>query len=135
MVAKLAEWDLSHLADDAALVVSELLTNGLRESGDVVIMTLAREAKGAVVRVWDSSPEMPVMKELDFLTEKGRGLHIIAALSSEHGCDRADSGGKVSWARLTIGSRPFRSPATETGYRIDDPSPHSHRHVNERHIE
>ena len=99
----LTAWGMSGRADDAELVVSELLANGLVASGETVIMTLARQKRGVVIGVWDSSPCLPVLRHPGSLDEDGRGLHIVAALSSDHGCDRADSGGKVVWAHLTTG--------------------------------
>jgi anti-sigma regulatory factor (Ser/Thr protein kinase) len=98
----LIAWGMPGLVDDAELVASELLTNGLIASGETVIMNLTRERKGVVIAVWDSCPRLPVVRCPGHLAEIGRGLHIVSALSSEHGCDRADSGGKVVWARLPI---------------------------------
>jgi hypothetical protein len=79
-----------------------LLTNALRHVGDAAVMALAREENGVVVGVWDGSLDMPTPKQLDPLTLDGRGLHLVAAVSSEHGCYRSPSGGKVVWARLKI---------------------------------
>ena len=97
----LAAWGMPDLVDDAELVVSELLTNGLIASGETVVLNLAREKNGIFIGVWDSSPRMPVVRHPGDLTEDGRGLHIVKALSSEHGCHRAHAGGKLAWARLT----------------------------------
>lgn len=103
-VDTLTAWEIPDLIDDGQLVVSELLTNALRHVGDPVLMALTREENGVAVGVWDSSPDMPAPRRLDPLTLDGRGLHLVAAVSSEHGCYRSASGGKVVWARLKIGN-------------------------------
>jgi hypothetical protein len=50
--------------------------------------------------VADPSPEMPVMRQPDFLAETGRGLHVVASLSDDWGWTAPGRDGKVVWARF-----------------------------------
>jgi anti-sigma regulatory factor (Ser/Thr protein kinase) len=104
----LRAWGLPGLIDDAELIVSELLTNARLHAGGTAVMVLAREdddgGEGIMVGVWDRSPDMPTPKRPGRLAEKGRGLHLVAALSSEHDHYPSESGGKVVWALLKNGN-------------------------------
>jgi anti-sigma regulatory factor (Ser/Thr protein kinase) len=104
----LTMWGLPGLTDDAELIVSELLTNALLHAGGTAVMVLTRENDGEgeaiMVRVWDRSPGMPLRKRPGPLADEGRGLHLVAALSSAHDHYPSESGGKVVWALLKSGN-------------------------------
>lgn len=97
--AALAEWDASHLADDAALVASELVTNAVRCARSVVMTVHAGDAGRITLEVWDDSPEPPVPRGDDPTGGCGRGLVIVEALADVWGWEPAD-GGKCVWAVL-----------------------------------
>ncbi|MGI8328855.1 ATP-binding protein [Actinomadura scrupuli] len=118
---RLCKWDCSHISDDALLVVTELITNAIRETpGQEIKLALRREAGAVVIGVWDRSPRPPRpappvepvldgldLSEHDFDTDGGRGLHLVAALSAGwgHQPDPIDPAtgrlpGKWVWARL-----------------------------------
>jgi anti-sigma regulatory factor (Ser/Thr protein kinase) len=102
----LAHWGFAHLGDDAALVVSELVTNAVRyalcphdDGGDPPItLMLLRVFPHVVLAVADPSDKAPVPKEPDFISENGRGLYIVETYSRHWGWDRLDTGGKAVWA-------------------------------------
>ena len=104
-VAVLHEWRLSHLADDAALIVSELMTNAadasvvLPERPPVTLRLLADE-KILAIEVWDQSPLDLDTREADADAECGRGLMVVAALSDRWSCERTGYRRKVVWAEL-----------------------------------
>jgi anti-sigma regulatory factor (Ser/Thr protein kinase) len=101
--ATLSTWDLRHLVDDAALITSELMSNAVVVApGEMVVLTLTHEVHALVIGVWDSSEKLPAPSPTDPLEESGRGLRIVAAISGEHGIDRAENGGKTVWARMKI---------------------------------
>src|SRR6516162_6481331 len=84
-VAVLREWGLRHLADDAALIVSELMTNAADASTDLperppVTLRLRASERALVVEVWDHSPRDLEPREADAGAECGRGLTVVAAL-------------------------------------------------------
>jgi anti-sigma regulatory factor (Ser/Thr protein kinase) len=97
-------WGLRPLLENARLIVSELFTNAVRaaRSADLYLL-LTHEHTAIRLGVWDPSPDLPVMVACDPRDESGRGLHIVAALSDDHGCHRVDDPpGKVVWAALHI---------------------------------
>ncbi|WP_239067459.1 ATP-binding protein [Actinomadura bangladeshensis] len=130
-LCRLAEWNLSELADDVGLVVSELVTNALRHSGGVnsggrpgvdvhregvygdpadplgsapsaIRLRLGHEAPWLLCGIMDASRTAPRRKEPDYIAETGRGLHLVESFSVRWGW-RALHQGKVVWAL-------FRSP-------------------------
>ncbi|MFD4370166.1 ATP-binding protein [Streptomyces sp. NPDC058486] len=102
----LCAWGLPHLVDDAAVVVSELTTNALRHGVGPVWHTLrvVLVAGGYAVHVvvgdrgrgWGARAGEPVTAAEG---TSGRGLMIVAALSSAWGSTRSHAGHLV-WADL-----------------------------------
>lgn len=99
--AQLGAWGLPHLAEDAATVTSELVTNAvLHSGGDRLTLRLELSGQSVVVKVWDASPEPPHEAGAGPWDENGRGMVIVEAFSSGHGWYPADGGGKVTWAEF-----------------------------------
>jgi len=100
----LAEWGLGALSDDTELLVSELVTNGVRASRamgqDAVRMWLVSDLRQVVVFVWDASPVPPAPADPGADAESGRGLLLVEALSERWGHFGYGGGGKVVWAAL-----------------------------------
>lgn len=97
----LPEWGLPGLADDAALVATELVTNAIRSRRPVRLTTYA--TAGALhIEVFDTSPDLPERRGPGPYDEDGRGLLLVAACADDWGHRPAD-GGKVVWATLTAG--------------------------------
>ena len=105
----LHEWGLRRLAEDAALIVSELITNAidasivLPERPPVSLRLLATE-KSLVIEAWDQSPLDLEPHEADPDAECGRGLTVVAALADRWGCERTGHRRKVVWAAMEIRS-------------------------------
>jgi anti-sigma regulatory factor (Ser/Thr protein kinase) len=103
----LHEWGLRALADDAALIVSELVTNAadasvvLPERPPITLRLLASE-KFLAIEVWDQSPLDLEPREADADGECGRGLTVVAALSDRWGWERTGYHRKVVWAELAL---------------------------------
>lgn len=89
--------------DDLLLVVSELVTNAVRygEGGP----TLTLHARGGCVRVEvsDRGPLLPTGADPSN-EERGRGLHLIDALSTRWGIDAREPG-KAIWAEIALSPR------------------------------
>ena len=86
--AALSYHDLGDYAEDAETVTSELVTNAVAHAGAQAIgLELTRlEGSGAVaIVVTDPSPLPPVKRDPAGDTERGRGLHIVDALSARWG--------------------------------------------------
>jgi hypothetical protein len=116
-VGILRRWGVAERCDDVAVVVSELLTNALRHAlpaatetgaGWPVQLGLLQRGRCITCAVADPSKAAPVPRKPGYLTETGRGLHVIAALSDRWGFTASGDGGKVIWALF---STPVAPPA------------------------
>jgi hypothetical protein len=109
--AILKEWCLDHLADDAELIVSELATNALKASWSAsdskpIVLHLQATSECLTIQVWDSLPAAPEPRPHTIDAETGRGLEIVSLLSHRWGFYHPDTGGKILWAALDIGTAP-----------------------------
>ncbi|MCX2971727.1 MULTISPECIES: ATP-binding protein [Streptomyces] len=102
--AACSAWELGGLAEDSALVVTELVANAVRHARHESIRVVVERAAQDVVRVAvaDLSRERPVEREADEGDEDGRGLFLVAALAADWGTD-VRRWGKVVWADLEGG--------------------------------
>ncbi|MGW1158108.1 SpoIIE family protein phosphatase [Streptomyces sp. NPDC002519] len=116
MWAEAAEPDTftERLADDALVVVSELVTNAVVHAGtDVDIVCRLHETDdeppGLLVEVSDHHPSRPVRDETTEcahgIPEYGRGLRLVAALSTAWGITYRTAT-KTVWARLPLDGAP-----------------------------
>lgn len=95
-----ASWGLSEdLADDAQLVVTELVSNGIDHGEGPLRLTVTRKAAGMLVEVHDRSPKQPQVRPVDPSSARGRGMQLVQALSVRWGTT-AENPGKVVWAEL-----------------------------------
>lgn len=99
------------LADDLALVVSELVTNAVRYGSPPVVVELEDGEQTVTVAVADSGGGRPRARQADSDDEGGRGLLLVELLAAETGV-RADPPGKTVWAAL---SGPPPAPPTLIG--------------------
>jgi len=92
----LQDWHRTELEDVALLLVSELVTNVVlhaRTPGEVVV---ALRPPGLRVEVHDGDDRLPVRKDYGPDAGTGRGMTLLAALSSAWGAEPT-SAGKVVW--------------------------------------
>jgi anti-sigma regulatory factor (Ser/Thr protein kinase) len=109
-------WGLPVLADDAAVIVSELVTNALMHGGSAVngaahedVELILWHRSGQVVcAVTDPGAGAPVLVQPDPLGEAGRGLHMVQALSATWGWTRLGASRKAVWAAMGV-------PAADVG--------------------
>jgi len=105
------EWGLAHVADDAELIVSELMTNALhaakssREDQPITLRLLASR-EYLLIQVWDALTAAPAPRPHAIDSETGRGLEIISLLCDRWGYYHPAEGGKVTWAALVTGAVP-----------------------------
>jgi anti-sigma regulatory factor (Ser/Thr protein kinase) len=101
-------WGLPMLAEDAAVIASELVTNALLHgcargaAADQVELLLWRRAGQMVCAVTDPGPQPPVLVSPGPLAETGRGLQVVQALSVTWGWTRLGGRRKVVWAALRL---------------------------------
>ncbi|MBO2459252.1 ATP-binding protein [Actinomadura violacea] len=112
--SRLADWGLSHRADDVELIAGELLANAAEYAPYLemrVEFTLAPD--GVRLGVWDSSDALPMVKPLGPVDVSpdaaaldeghddgtgGWGLPLVEALSVRCGVDRTPPQGKWVWS-------------------------------------
>ncbi|MFE6334543.1 ATP-binding protein [Streptomyces sp. NPDC057806] len=101
---RLHDWGLDCLADIAALLVSELVTNALRHATGPIGVRLVRPARlGGVllVEVSDPIPDVPRERIAAPEDESGRGLQLVAHSSRRWGT-RPGGVGKTVWFELAV---------------------------------
>ncbi|WP_334662810.1 SpoIIE family protein phosphatase [Streptomyces cyaneofuscatus] len=96
--AKLAEWGLELLDFTVELIVSELVTNAVRYAGGPVGLRLIHDTV-LYCEVSDPSNTQPRLRRAALGDEGGRGLFLVAQLSSRWG-SRYGQSGKTIWAEL-----------------------------------
>ncbi|WP_328687756.1 ATP-binding protein [Streptomyces phaeochromogenes] len=111
----LDEWGLTPYIDDAVIVVGELIANAARhalepdsrgETAGTAWLGLVRRQHAVICAVADPSPCAPTRQHLGQLSESGRGLQIIEALTSSWGCSQPQRSGKLVWARVSTPPQP-----------------------------
>jgi anti-sigma regulatory factor (Ser/Thr protein kinase) len=106
-------WGLEALADDAEMIIDELVVNavlhgtraGLTHASPGAGMTvlrlcMLRRAGEVMLAVVDPGNETPVPRQPDGAGESGRGLQIVGALSHVWGWSPIAGHGKAVWAVL-----------------------------------
>jgi anti-sigma regulatory factor (Ser/Thr protein kinase) len=109
-------WKLPHLADAVELAVGELCANAVRHGGGLAGLELILGPSGQFVppllRVMvidhhpDQAPELSGGR--DPLSEHGRGLHLVAALSRRWGWHRTSFDEKQVWCTFAVEGRTAR---------------------------
>ena len=90
---------------DAALVISELVTNALRHGlGEIVARARIGDDGHVDVSVTDSGAEQPELQAVDPERIGGVGLHVVAQVSDEWGVAQFP-GGKTVWASIAVPGR------------------------------
>ncbi|WP_435128775.1 ATP-binding protein [Actinacidiphila sp. bgisy144] len=96
--AALDQWGLQAVAEDLALVISELVTNALRHGGGCTSVCLAHGAAGTIhLEVRQKARCLPQVLPTSAEDESGRGLLIVSSLSDSWGV--GESGDSV-WCTL-----------------------------------
>jgi hypothetical protein len=112
----LTSWGMSYLAEDAELIIAELVGNAVRHGMRTAPHMVARGASGPALRlcllrrigevmlaVTDPSGEAPEPRAPTADGESGRGLQIVGALSYIWGWSPIEGNGKAVWAVLKAG--------------------------------
>ncbi|MEV5169517.1 SpoIIE family protein phosphatase [Streptomyces flaveolus] len=97
---QLTDWGLSDLSFNAALVVSELVTNSIRYATGPVMLRLIRD-RCLLCEVSDNAHTAPHLRRARRDDEGGRGLFLVAQMSQRWGT-RYTASGKTIWAELAI---------------------------------
>ncbi|WP_043182140.1 ATP-binding protein [Streptomyces sp. NRRL F-5123] len=98
--AKLTLWGLPSVVDSSLLLISELVTNGLRYGADQqIVFRMVLVGDFLVVEVEDGSPTRPSIRAADSDAESGRGLLLVDALADEWGVSKD---GTRTWCAARI---------------------------------
>ncbi|MBB4162319.1 ATP-binding SpoIIE family protein phosphatase [Streptomyces cinereoruber] len=97
---QLVAWGLEDLVFNTELIVSELVTNAVRYAGGPVGLRLIRETS-LVCEVTDPSNTQPRLRRARWSDEGGRGLFLVAQLTSRWG-SRHGRHGKTIWAEQSL---------------------------------
>ena len=103
-------------AETAELLVSELVTNSVRFSGDpartlryseradagLISLSLRHFRDVLLIEVYDTDNDPPIRSDADDYAENGRGLMLVDALSKEWSYFFPSCGGKVVYCFLEI---------------------------------
>ena len=94
-------WRSAHDLDDAALLVSELVSNVVDhvEGEAVLTLELALADRWLRISVADGSSIRPVVRELSEDRPRGRGLQLVEAIADRWGAED-HHGGKRVWFEL-----------------------------------
>lgn len=87
----------------AELACTELISNAVLHAHTRIELTVDLGGTGVRVGVRDFSPLLPLPRSYDAQATTGRGLALVAALTSEHGVDVA-ADGKTVW--FTVDGHP-----------------------------
>jgi anti-sigma regulatory factor (Ser/Thr protein kinase) len=102
----LRDWDAGDIADDAVLVVSELVVNAVLHARSPVDLLVRSDHGGVVFEVSDTSHLLPRRRDYDQLAITGRGLKILDALAPGWVAERTPTG-------KTIRARVLFSPEAD----------------------
>jgi anti-sigma regulatory factor (Ser/Thr protein kinase) len=101
------EWGLQSFAEPVELLVSELVTNAVKVSRSLAVISPVRlwlysDRASVLILVWDADTRPPVRMHIVEEAESGRGLLLVEALSQKWDWyAHKGMGGKVVWA-LTV---------------------------------
>ncbi|OBB96494.1 hypothetical protein A5782_05005 [Mycobacterium sp. 852002-40037_SCH5390672] len=93
----LMDWKLSHLVDDAALIVTELATNAIVHANSAFRVVMSPAPVGVRFAVEDASQSRPQVRHAGPYEPGGRGIALIAKIAHQWGCDVSPVG-KTVWA-------------------------------------
>jgi PAS domain S-box-containing protein len=103
VTAALSGLGRAELADDAALAVSELVTNALVHAGTPMEVVVSQRGAEVVVEVLDDNPRLPFRRHHAELAGTGRGLRLVEQLVDAWGA-RERPPGKAVWFLLGPGT-------------------------------
>ncbi|MFJ3720077.1 ATP-binding protein [Streptomyces sp. NPDC090057] len=97
----LVAWDCAHVADDALLLLSEILTNAVQHAEGPIGVRACRTDTSLTVEIGDRSLHLPQPRSATEDDESGRGLLLVRALAGDWGVRPADDG-KTTWFSLEL---------------------------------
>jgi two-component sensor histidine kinase len=108
LVRSLDAWGMPHLAENAELVVSELVTNSVRHArvpnGHVILTRFACLGGAVRIEVHDANTDKPEVRSASPDEESGRGLALVDLITGGRwGVGERKGPGKMVWAECVEG--------------------------------
>jgi anti-sigma regulatory factor (Ser/Thr protein kinase) len=101
----LADWGCGEdLIDDAKLVATELVTNGMLHGGGCTSLATTFDGQCLRLEVGDRGGTIPQQHHYDDEAATGRGLGLVAAVSAAWGWE-VQVAGKIVWAEIGCSSK------------------------------
>ena len=101
LVSALDEWGADQFADEAVLLLSELVTNAVLHAGTDIEVTIRLDGEVLRVEVRDGDPRLPSVRHYSLLSGTGRGLALVAETARKWDAEPLPSGqGKTVWFEL-----------------------------------
>lgn len=107
----LRRWECDEVLDAVALLVSELVTNSVVHAGTGAEVAVLLTAEALRIEVSDTGGGSPDPRDAGADATSGRGLSMVATMSSAWGVER-HAAGKTIWFEVP---RVAGSPARDTG--------------------
>jgi anti-sigma regulatory factor (Ser/Thr protein kinase) len=104
-LSALEEWRLTALSDTVSLLVTELVSNGVRHAGTTLELALSFDGRCLRIAVTDGDPRPPMARVRQELTVGGWGLALVDSLSTEWGTDIDEARGKTVWFEIDTTDR------------------------------
>jgi hypothetical protein len=97
----------AHLADlvdhdDVLSSMGELVTNAILYGTGPIDVQLRLDGSLLHLGVTDCSEDMPVHRSSSASAENGRGMMVVAGLSTAWGAHRLPTGGKTVWCEFAL---------------------------------
>jgi two-component sensor histidine kinase len=99
-MSALAEWGLTHLGDTVTLLVTELVSNGVRHAKTALELILSYDGSCLRIAVVDGDTRPPRPTSRRGLSAGGWGLALVDSLATEWGADIDDNRGKTVWFEI-----------------------------------
>ncbi len=87
--------------DDAMIMISEVVTNAVRHTRDVLHLLIVMDGQSLRVEVTDDDPVVPAVPAVDLDGTGGRGLYIVDKLADCWGVTPT-AGGKTVWFEISL---------------------------------
>ncbi|MFI1470049.1 PAS domain S-box protein [Streptomyces wuyuanensis] len=101
LAKSLVDWGCAQVADDAQLLVSEVVTNAIQHGQGPVRLLMRRNSTELTVEVSDHSHHPPQPRLASADDESGRGLILVETLAGSWGVRPTDDG-KTTWFTLLL---------------------------------
>lgn len=94
------------LHDLGVLAASELVANSLQHGTPPMRLRLRRTDRRLIIEVTDGDDHLPRRRQAEPADESGRGIAIVATITSNWGSRRTPDGGKAVWCEFALKPTP-----------------------------